>query len=303
MQMMSSANARALAAARPPQVKEGRWKTEFFGVPEERNGPQAFLIDTEPGKLLRPHFHTADQFQIVVAGSGTLGRHAVKVGAIHYAQAYTPYGPIVAGEKGLSYLTLRNSYDPGASFVPEKKDLLKRDIRPFQLACTAPDGAGPAVAGNEWTAVPEMDNGNGLGAWIFRLMPGETVIGPDPSAGRGQFYVPLKGSFLVEGEEMPEWSCVFVSPGEQSMQVQAGMSGVEGMMVQFPRNEGRRRASDSKPGSRKWECILCGFVYDEAAGLPEEGIAPGTAWEDVPATWTCPDCSAGKDDFEMVQVG
>ena len=54
--------------------------------------------------------------------------------------------------------------------------------------------------------------------------------------------------------------------------------------------------------SRKWMCVVCGFIYDEALGLPEEGIAPGTCWEDVPDTWTCPDCGATKDDFEMIEV-
>ena len=49
-------------------------------------------------------------------------------------------------------------------------------------------------------------------------------------------------------------------------------------------------------------CVICGFVYDEAAGLPEEGIAPGTRWEDIPETWKCPDCGVGKQDFEMVEV-
>ena len=49
-------------------------------------------------------------------------------------------------------------------------------------------------------------------------------------------------------------------------------------------------------------CLICGFIYDEAAGLPEEGIAPGTRWADVPPNWTCPECSARKDDFEMVQI-
>jgi rubredoxin len=37
-------------------------------------------------------------------------------------------------------------------------------------------------------------------------------------------------------------------------------------------------------------------------GLPEEGIAPGTKWEDIPDDWTCPDCGAGKSDFEMVEI-
>lgn len=53
---------------------------------------------------------------------------------------------------------------------------------------------------------------------------------------------------------------------------------------------------------RKWQCIVCGWIYDEAAGVPEEGIAPGTAWDDIPDDWVCPDCGAGKDDFEMVEV-
>ncbi len=54
---------------------------------------------------------------------------------------------------------------------------------------------------------------------------------------------------------------------------------------------------------RKWQCQLCGFLYDEALGMPEEGIAPGTRWEDIPATWTCPDCGAGKEEFVMEVVG
>ena len=49
-------------------------------------------------------------------------------------------------------------------------------------------------------------------------------------------------------------------------------------------------------------CIVCGFIYDEAAGRPEDKIAAGTRWADVPADWTCPDCSVAKADFEMVEV-
>ena len=52
---------------------------------------------------------------------------------------------------------------------------------------------------------------------------------------------------------------------------------------------------------KKWRCLICDFVYEEAKGIPDEGIAPGTRWEDVPDTWTCPDCGAGKSDFQMVE--
>ncbi len=51
-----------------------------------------------------------------------------------------------------------------------------------------------------------------------------------------------------------------------------------------------------------WQCVICGFLYDEEAGLPEEGILPGTTWEDVPGDWSCPECQAKKSDFMMVEV-
>ena len=52
-----------------------------------------------------------------------------------------------------------------------------------------------------------------------------------------------------------------------------------------------------------WICEVCGFVYDEAAGLPEEGIPAGTRWEDVAENWACPDWDMGKEEFRMVAVG
>jgi rubredoxin len=51
---------------------------------------------------------------------------------------------------------------------------------------------------------------------------------------------------------------------------------------------------------RKYECIVCGYIYDEAEGCPDDGIAPGTRWEDVPEDWLCPDCGVGKEDFEPI---
>jgi rubredoxin len=53
---------------------------------------------------------------------------------------------------------------------------------------------------------------------------------------------------------------------------------------------------------KTWRCLACGYVYDEAEGWPEDGIAPGTRWEDIPAGWCCPECGARKEDFEMVEI-
>jgi rubredoxin len=52
-----------------------------------------------------------------------------------------------------------------------------------------------------------------------------------------------------------------------------------------------------------WQCVVCGFIYDEAQGIPEDGIAPGTRFDDIPGDWECPDCGVAKADFEMVEIG
>lgn len=52
---------------------------------------------------------------------------------------------------------------------------------------------------------------------------------------------------------------------------------------------------------KKYVCTICGFVYDEAAGIPSAGIAPGTKWDDLPGNWRCPLCGAGKPDFKEQQ--
>ena len=49
-------------------------------------------------------------------------------------------------------------------------------------------------------------------------------------------------------------------------------------------------------------CTVCGFVYYEAVGRPEDGIAAGTRWDDVPMGWACPECGLAKADFVMVEI-
>jgi len=50
----------------------------------------------------------------------------------------------------------------------------------------------------------------------------------------------------------------------------------------------------------KWECLVCGYIYDPEKGDPENGVAPGTPWEQLPDAWVCPDCGAAKDMFEKM---
>ena len=51
---------------------------------------------------------------------------------------------------------------------------------------------------------------------------------------------------------------------------------------------------------RRYKCLNCGYIYDEAAGWPDDGIAPGTRWSDVSDEWICPESGSEKRDFDMV---
>jgi rubredoxin len=108
----------------------------------------------------------------------------------------------------------------------------------------------------------------------------------------------------------PRCGWVFASPGERSLRPALGRDR-DGLA-----RHGEKRYHHGSRFSgyfwtfrrgirmeyRSWMCLICGWIYDEEAGLPEEGIAPGTRWEDVPINWTCPECGARKEDFEMVQI-
>lgn len=65
-------------------------------------------------------------------------------------------------------------------------------------------------------------------------------------------------------------------------------------------SEGKPAATSA--GFKIYQCRTCGFLYDEAAGAPEEGLAPGTRWEDVSEDWICPACGTQKSDFDMVEI-
>jgi rubredoxin len=62
---------------------------------------------------------------------------------------------------------------------------------------------------------------------------------------------------------------------------------------------GKNAAEDT--ALKQWVYVICGWVYDEAAGAPDDGLAPGTRWADVPEDWRCPLCDVGKEDFALVE--
>ena len=87
--------------------------------------PMAFLVEKDPHAVTKPHFHEADQYQVIVQGGGRLGTHDVGTVAVHYTDAWSAYGPIVAADEGISWFTLRNTWDSGARYMPAAREQLR----------------------------------------------------------------------------------------------------------------------------------------------------------------------------------
>ena len=282
------------------------WRTDFIiAAKEETDKPQAFLIESTPNRVLRTHFHEVDQFQVVVQGDGVLAKHNLAPAGVHFARAFTPYGPITNGKEGLSFITLRARRDPGkAQFIPERLERLNAvERKPWQFTQMPQFEA--AVQDVAVRPIAGMQDANGLAGYAVTLQPGATVLTPDPAGSEGQFVVVLKGSLIHDHREYPVLSVVFVAADEGAFKLVSGAAGLEAVVLNFPLHEKHVSAAGHRANSaelKSWQCKLCAVTYDEAAGLPDEGIPPGTRWADVPADWTCPDCAADKSGFEVLEL-
>jgi hypothetical protein len=207
--------------------------------------PVAYRIDQDPGTQSDPHFHQSDQFQVFVHGAGHFGKHAVRAVSAHYAQAFTPYGPIVAGPAGLSYLTMRNGWDPGGQFMPAQRALLKSSGREPRAALSLTMDASPASAAALRTASePECtavltSEADGLGGWRYRIPPGRSAVGPDPALGGGQYWIVLDGIDAGDDRALAALACLFVSPDEPARVAMPGADGLDVLVLQFPRRDAR----------------------------------------------------------------
>lgn len=199
--------------------------------------PQAFLVEQPPHWKLQTHFHQRDQFQVVIRGGGTLGQHAVRPLAVHYASAHSGYGPLLAGDEGLWYLTLRVVSDTGAWYLPDAREHLKLRI-PKQQLHAAPSAAVDA-AGLRTLAQPEQEtliapDAGGLAAWMLRL-PAEARRDAPAGAqsGGGRFHVLTQGSLRVADDELEGLAIAYAGPGD-TFALHAGPAGAEVLVLQFP---------------------------------------------------------------------
>ena len=277
-----------------------QWRTDFVKAPEGQDAPQAFLAESTPKRLLRTHYHEVDQFQIIMHGGGVLGKHKLAPLGVHFTRAYTPYGPIINNDQGIGFMTLRARKDWGrAQYLPEKREELNAITHRTPWQVTELGEFVYQGDANIYTFRQIRDE-RGLGAFTLTLKPHASINAPDPTQTDGQYIVITKGSAVYNGASHASTSVAFVKPEDGPQKLGAGADGMEALVLNFPRRVPVvEKALRTSTQFKVWQCDLCAFSYDEAVGMPDEGIAAGTRWEDVPESWTCPDCSTGKSDFQM----
>ncbi|MBI5277441.1 MAG: hypothetical protein HY854_13380 [Burkholderiales bacterium] len=196
--------------------------------------PTVFLVEQPPHAVLAPHFHTHNQFQVVKQGAGTLGPHAVGPGSVHYAGAYTGYGPLVAGAGGLSYFTIRAAYETGAHFLPLARDQLKRGPkRHAQGPVHEPLSAEALAALPSVRRVQLIELQEDLEVFALQLPPGTPLELPAPR-GAGQFQLLLAGALDTPQARLQAWESRYLSPGEATRDGAAGPGGLHLLVLQMP---------------------------------------------------------------------
>ena len=221
----------------------------YIGEPGQlTQAAQAFLV-VRPfaGARIEPHFHDVDQFQIIVDGDGKIGKKSVRPVTFQYADAFTPYGPIVANDY-LSFFTLRNISSGGFWEMPgNKQNMPGRAGRNIEGVFDLEAGVPSSGTITRETLMPRQTDG--VAAVGIRLGANARTEGL-PAAGKGQFYLVCGGAIAVDGKVLAERSVVRVEPDDPALQLQAGDDGALVLALQFAAPSERPGTDPAKLASR-----------------------------------------------------
>ena len=230
---------RALRRRRPIQVADATFhKGEWMETGEDpRLSPTVFLAEQPPHYSLGTHFHRQNQFQLFVAGSGTLGPERLNPVTVHYAGAYTGYGPLLAGAEGVQYFTIRPVFDSG--FIPAseaREKMVRGPKRHAQVALGAPWSedrlAGLAQAQDRFA----LPTDRGLAVRHVRLPPAVACELEHVEISIGFFVFVLSGTATVSGCTLGHWESAFATADERLV-LTAGARGVEIVVLHVPPTE------------------------------------------------------------------
>ena len=200
--------------------------------------PTIFLVEQPPKTNLPGHFHGENQFQVFVQGAGRIGTHEIGPISVHYAGAYTGYGPLIAGPEGVFYFTIRAVYEIGMMRATDASKMVrgpKRQCVSEQITPTKPAALARVLSVESEDLIAMQPDG--IAARVLRLPPDGQAHGIEPSSGGGQFYIVLGGELLHGGKTLQHWESLFVSNDEQAVSIKAGRGGLEVLCLQMARKD------------------------------------------------------------------
>lgn len=214
------------------------WVSRLFpSSAETPERPMASFVEQTAHTVILPHFHEVNQFQVLVEGHGSLGKHAIQPWTVHYTNGFTGYGPLRAAATGMGFFTLRNRFDAGgARFFPAGQSFMqpapKRHhiMGPLVLSSTEALHSRQSQTCDTVLALED----DGLAAWFLRLGPGMHTQAPEPAHGGGQYLLVAAGTLLHDGLTLPRLSCMYVSADTASWTLHSGADGLEALILQFP---------------------------------------------------------------------
>ena len=226
------------ARRRPVEVLGGTFhKSEWMDSGEDTAvlSPTVFLAEQPPDYVLPTHFHKQNQFQLFVEGAGSLGPDAVGPVTIHYAGAYTRYGPLVSGSGGLKYFTIRAIFDTGRTFSSEGRSQMVRGPKRHSAAAVgAPWDTARLAALEHVESTFPMPPARGLAARHARLPPTASIPIEPIAESDGQFIFILSGSARLGDAGLARWESAFVSANESGVNLIAGEQGAEVVCLHVP---------------------------------------------------------------------
>lgn len=196
-----------------------------------RLAAQAYLVEQPAHSVVPAHYHDTNQYQVFLDGAAVFGKQNIGPISVHYASGHTPYGPIVCGQEGVIYLTLRNCWDSGGKSMPQSRATLQPVKRRFHMVedIDIPD-PGTAKGATQDVLLPcEAD---GLGVSRFTLGPNAASNLALAHAGAGRYAMVMAGSLTAKGETLGKASCLYIA--EDRADAVAGAEGAVVIVMQFP---------------------------------------------------------------------
>jgi hypothetical protein len=210
-------------------------------IPPPHDGPQAYLaVQGAQVDEIPTHFHSVEQFQYFVCGAGTVGGRPVEGGVVHYADRYTPYGPLRAGPAGMTYATLRPCHDTGVFVMPGGQDRLTAllrassrratDRRQHTIDLRGPADASGRAGGPAWDVLLHGLDGFCVAA---TSVPDGAVSDPITVGGAGAYALVVSGALEGDATAPAAGAVAWCAAGETFRAVATDL-GARVALLQFP---------------------------------------------------------------------